>query len=148
MTIRPASPDDIAAIGALAETAGLFPAADLPAMIAPGLAGGPDTWLVTGPEAAATGFAFARPEELTDRVWNVCALATAPEVRNRGLARKLLTAMETALDARMIVIETTQLPEQVAARALYLAAGYSEEGRVRDYYAAGEDKVIFRKVVQ
>ena len=146
MSIRPATAQDSDTLGQIAEAAGLFPAAYLPDMIAPALGGAPDTWLVAENDTPA-GFAFARPEEMTDRVWNILALATAPEQRGKGHAKALLTAMETTLDARMIIIETTQLPDQDAARALYATSGYEEEGRVRDFYSAGEDKVIFRKVL-
>ena len=31
------------------------------------------------------------------------------------------------------------------ARAFYLSCGYDEEARVRDYYEAGDDMVLFRK---
>lgn len=148
MTARPATQSDITAIGALAEAAGLFPADMLPEMIAPGLAKGPDLWWVsTGRDEGVTGFAFARPEEAADNVWNMLALAVTPRARGTGAAAGLLGAVENAAGARMMIIETTQLPVQARARAFYAKSGYSEEGRVRDYYAAGEDKIIFRKVM-
>ena len=145
-TIRPATTEDQTALGTLAETAGLFPADLLPDMIAPALCGGPDLWLVADYDDRAAGLAFARPEEMTDRVWNLLALGVAPAVHGKGVGRALLNAVEDQLaKARMIVIETTQLPEQAGARALYETAGYTQEGRVRDFYADGEDKVIYRK---
>lgn len=146
MTIRPATRTDIPALGKIAEGAGLFPAELLPDMISTALHTGPDIWLVSDPGQVA-GFAFARPEEMTDRVWNILALAVAPDVHRKGHASALLSAMETQLDARMIVIETTQLLEQAAARAFYEKEGYALEGTVRDFYAAGEDKLIYRKVL-
>ncbi len=147
MSIRPATAADTDTLGKIAETAGLFPAAYLPEMIDPALNGAPDTWLVAEEDGTPAGFAFARPEEMTDRVWNILALATAPKQRGKGHAKQLLDAIETRLDARMIIIETTQLPDQEAARALYAKSGYEDEGRVRDFYSEGEDKVIFRKVL-
>ena len=147
MTVRPARATDIPALGDIAEAAGLFPAAYLPDMIAPALNGGPDTWLVADLEDAPKGFAFARPEEMTDRVWNILALGVAPDAQGAGLATSLLHATEAQLDARMIIIETTQLPEQAAARAFYTKEGYAEVARVPDYYGEGEDKIIFQKVM-
>jgi len=147
MTIRPANAADIDALGALAEAAGLFPAAYLPDMIAPALDGGTEIWRVAEQDGAVAGFAFARPEEMADRVWNILAIAVAPSARGSGLAGTLLTATEAALDARLILIETTQLPAQAAARAFYAKHGYTEQGRIPDYYADGEDKVLFRKRV-
>ena len=148
MSVHAATSEDIPALGEIAEAAGLFPAEAVADMIAPALAGGPDVWLVSGAEGGATGLAFARPEEMTDRVWNILAIGVLPRAQGQGIAGDLLTAMEASLDARMIVIETTQLPDQATARAFYERRGYREEGRVRDFFAAGEDKVIFRKVME
>lgn len=147
MTIRPPEASDIPALGAIAEASGLFPADLMAEMIAPGLAGEGDTWLVAEEGGAVTGFAFARPEELTDRVWNFLAIAVDPEARGAGHASTLLHAMEARLDARMIIIETTQRPEQDAARAFYAKEGYEQVAHVTDFYAEGEDKIIYRKVV-
>ena len=147
MTIRAATQNDINAIGRIAETAGLFPAEYLPEMIAPGLGDGPDLWHVSETDGMVNGFAFARPEEMADNVWNLLALAVEETARGGTTATQLVTAIETAAQARMIVIETTQLPEQAAARAFYAKSGYTEEGRVRDFYSEGEDKVIYRKVM-
>ncbi len=147
MTIRAALQADVPLLGAIAEAAGLFPAEFLPDMIAPAMNGGDDLWLVAEENSTPVGLAFARPEELTDRVWNLLAIGVSPDARGSGIATALLHGVEQQLDARMIVIETTQLPEQAAARAFYAKEGYENEGQVRDFYAKGEDKVIFRKVL-
>ncbi len=148
MNVRAMEVGDMPAIGQIAQTAGLFPAEALPEMVEPALAGGTDVWrVVTDDSSAVAGFAFAREEPFTDKVWNVLALAVDPAQHRRGCGSTLLREVEGDLDARMILIETTQLPDQAAARGLYAAMGYGEEGRVRDYYATGEDKVIFRKVM-
>ncbi|MEM9049916.1 MAG: GNAT family N-acetyltransferase [Pseudomonadota bacterium] len=146
--IRTARPDDTPALGAIAEAAGLFPADLLAPMIAPAFADAPDLWMVAEEAGAPVGLAFARPEPMTDRVWNLLALAVAPAARGAGLAGALIARIEAASEARMMIVETTQLPEQAAARALYEGKGYTEEGRVRGFYRVGEDKVIFRKVLQ
>ncbi len=146
MSVRAATRGDITAIGSIAETTGLFPAEYLSDMIAPGLSGSPDLWRVSEAGDAVTGFAFARPEEMADNVWNLLALAVTDAARGTGASAALLAEIEEAAQARMIVIETTQLAGQSAARAFYEKSGYTEEGRVRDFYSTGEDKVIFRKV--
>ena len=147
MTIRKVTQDDTDRIGEIAEASDLFPADYLPDMIAPAFNGAPDHWLLSEDTGQIDGFAFARPEEMADGVWNILAIAVSENARGNGVATRLLREMETSLDARMIIIETTQLPEQLAARKLYQKENYEEEGRVRDYYANGEDKVIFRKVI-
>ncbi|MEL6233870.1 MAG: GNAT family N-acetyltransferase [Pseudomonadota bacterium] len=146
--IRPARPADMQALGEIAERCGLFPAPLIDNMIAPAFAGAADLWRVAEHQGAAQGFAFARPEPMTDGVWNLLALAVLPAAQGTGQATALMASIEAAADARMIIVETTQLPDHAAARALYAREGYEEEGRVRDFYSTGEDKVIFRKLLE
>ncbi|MEM7239377.1 MAG: N-acetyltransferase [Pseudomonadota bacterium] len=148
MNVRPATREDTAAIGQIAEATELFPASLLPGMIETALAGGDDVWLVAEGAGRITGFIFASPEEITDRTWNILAIGVHPDGQGQGAGRALLVAAEAMLgSARLIVIETSQLPGQAAARGLYQSAGYSEEGTVRDFYEDGVDKVIFRKAL-
>lgn len=46
------------------------------------------------------------------------------------------------------MIETSALPAFARARAFYLACGYDEEARVRDYFENGDDMVLLRKTLQ
>ncbi|MEM6660727.1 MAG: GNAT family N-acetyltransferase [Pseudomonadota bacterium] len=148
MTTRPARSDDIPRIGTIAGAAGLFPPEMVADMIAPGLAGEGDLWSVIEAQGTTAGFTFSRPEEITDRTWNILALGLDPAFQGQGLGTALLRGTEAALpDARMIIIETTQLPEQDAARALYAAAGYEQQAHIPDFYGDGEDKVVFVKRV-
>lgn len=49
---------------------------------------------------------------------------------------------------RMLIVETSGLPSFSGTRAFYVKCGCEEEGRIRDFYAAGEDKIVFRKVLR
>jgi len=42
-------------------------------------------------------------------------------------------------------VETSGTADFAATRRFYRQNGYEEEGRIRDFWAAGDDKVIFRK---
>lgn len=46
---------------------------------------------------------------------------------------------------RVLLVETSALPEFDRTRAFYTQCGYTEEARIRDFYQAGEDKVVFWK---
>jgi len=50
-----------------------------------------------------------------------------------------------AWGGRMLLVET--LASFHLAQAFYRKYGYEEEARIRDFYAAGDDKVVFRKVL-
>lgn len=149
--VRPAAAEDVQAIGQLAEVAGLFPASLLPDMIADNLAGSDNQiWHVAELTGKLLGFAFAEPEQLTDRTWNLRAIAVDPTARRRGLATSLLAGVETALRARggrLLLIDTTDGDDQEAARALYSERAYEEEARIRNFWEAGVGKVVFCKTL-
>ena len=44
-----------------------------------------------------------------------------------------------------LIIETSSLDEYAPARGLYRKLGYEEEARLRDFYDAGDDKIVFCK---
>jgi hypothetical protein len=48
---------------------------------------------------------------------------------------------------RVLLVETSGLPEFGRTRAFYLHLGYAEEARIREFYQAGEDKIVFRKAL-
>lgn len=141
ITLRALSAADTPAIGAVAEAAGVFPAEFAPMMVE--MTG---HWCIAEADGTLKGFAFAREEEATDRTWNILALAVDPSAQGQGLGRKLVIEMEERLsDARLLIIETTQRPDQEAARALYLKLGYTQVAQIPDFYSAGEDKIVFLK---
>jgi hypothetical protein len=43
------------------------------------------------------------------------------------------------------VVETSSRADYAAARGFYLRRGYTLAGRVRDFYASGDDRVLFTK---
>ncbi len=141
--IREATPADAGVLLAIAEASGLFGPEDLEAfapMIREGI-GGEALWL-TGDGGAA----MAEAEPFADRVWNLRFIAVLPEARRRGTGAALLRAAEARLrerGVRLLLIDTSGGPSQEGARAFYLAAGYTLEARVRDFYGEGEDRVTF-----
>ncbi len=41
-----------------------------------------------------------------------------------------------------------ELPEFERTRAFYRSLGYEEEARIRSFYQAGEDKIVYRKLLE
>lgn len=69
-------------------------------------------------------------------------------VHARGHGTALLAHLEALLAgraARLLVVETSGLPDFAATRGFYPRNGYHAEGRLRDLSAPGDDKVIFLK---
>jgi ribosomal protein S18 acetylase RimI-like enzyme len=63
--------------------------------------------------------------------------------RQAGTAR--LEADLRAKGARILIADTSGSDEFTQTRAFYRKNGYSEEARIRDFWADGDDKVVFWK---
>jgi ribosomal protein S18 acetylase RimI-like enzyme len=76
-------------------------------------------------------------------------MAVDPEMQGAGIGTALLQEMERRLKgvARLIVIDTAGRPDYKATRAFYKARGYSPVATVPDFYAPGDDQVVFVKRV-
>jgi GNAT superfamily N-acetyltransferase len=95
--------------------------------------------------------AYYEPVTATDRTWELTMIGVRRDRHRQGRGAELLQHVEDDLrsrDQRLLVIETSALPAFARARAYYLARGYDEEARVRDYFEAGDDMVLFRKSLQ
>ena len=103
--IRPTTPDDTAAILALAVSSGLFPpdATDEVAAVLSGcLAGenGPDHVWLTDDDDGPVGVAYYAPERMTDGTWNLYMLAVHPDCQRQGRGAALVRNVEAALAAQ------------------------------------------------
>jgi len=70
--------------------------------------------------------------------------------QGRGLGRALLDAAETwiAREGRTrVYLETSTRPQYVPTRAFYLRCGYAIAAELVDFYAPGDGKAIFLKVL-
>ncbi len=94
------------------------------------------------------GYACYGPRALTDRTYDLYWIAVGPNARRGGVGRGLLAATEEAVrkpGGRLLIVETSGLPEYEPTRAFYLATGYTREATLKDFYSDGDDLVIFTK---
>lgn len=153
--IRPATPDDSAAVIELVVAAGLFPADETQVvdnMLADyfGRTINEGHACVLDEEDELLGVAYYAPAPATDRTWYLTMIGVRANNQGRGRGAALLRHVEDALRAdgqRVLLVETSGLPVYERARAFYVKCGYEEEGRIRDYWAAGDDMVVFRKAL-
>ncbi len=77
-------------------------------------------------------------------------VAVLPEYRRRGIARALVSAVEkTARDLSAELLHLEVREGNVAARALYEAAGFAAVGRRRGYYThPREDAILMTKILK
>jgi ribosomal protein S18 acetylase RimI-like enzyme len=152
--IRPMTPDDAAGLIPLVVAAGMFPADEteiLDKMLADYFDGKIDeghTCIVDEQEGKLIGVAYYEPAPATDGTWYVTMIAVHPDYQGQGRGAALLRHVENALQAsgqRVLLIETSATPTYAGTRKFYAKCGYQEEARIRDYWAAGDDMIVFRK---
>lgn len=147
--IRDLTGADLPHIKALIDATDLFPSSMLDEMVQQFLIGNEakELWLVlTNPQPV--GVAYVAPEKLTDGTFNLLLIAVHPEQQGKGSGTQLIAEVEkrlSELGARILLVETSGLEGFELTRRFYLKNGYVEEGRIRDFYQDGDDKVIFRK---
>ncbi|MGF1568591.1 MAG: GNAT family N-acetyltransferase [Nodosilinea sp.] len=153
--IRPTTPEDTAALIALANSTGLFEPDQLKQLgemltdYFSNRRGREHFWL-TDDDQGPVGVAYGEPEPMTDRVWNLQLIAVRPDRQGQGRGTALLHHVEQTLiarDGRMLLIETSGLPDFERTRMFYRQCGYEEEARIRDFYTTGDDKIVYRKIL-
>ncbi len=94
------------------------------------------------------GYVLFGPAPATQGTWDLYWIAVDPAQHQRGIGGRLLKFAESyAADRglRWMLIETSSLPRYAPTRAFYGRHGYPEIARVREYYAPGDDKIVYGK---
>ncbi len=100
------------------------------------------------PEEVLVGYACWGPTPATDRTWDLYWIAVDTSLQGAGIGTILLEEVERRLvgqHARMLIAETSSRSDYAATRGFYERRGYREAARVRDFYAPGDDRIIFVK---
>ena len=100
--------------------------------------------------ATLVGYVCFGPTPSTDRTFDIYWIAVHPEAQRSGAGATLMTALDAELErrrARMIVIETSSRDDYAPTRRFYHKQGYTEAARLRDFYAPGDDRVVFTRRV-
>jgi GNAT superfamily N-acetyltransferase len=153
--IRPTRLDDTNALIAIAADAISFQSKELEQlreMLADYFSGdsGSDCFWITDDDNGPVGVAYCEPEQMTDGTWNLQLIAILPNRQGQGRGAALMRYVEQTLKVRggrMLLVETSGLPDFEGTRIFYGKCGYKEEARIRDFYAAGDDKIVFRKTL-
>jgi ribosomal protein S18 acetylase RimI-like enzyme len=84
----------------------------------------------------------------TDRTYDLYWIAVHPAYQGSGGGTLLLEEVERRLrhrEARLLAVETSSREDYSSTRRFYQARGYSEAARIADFYAPGDDRVIYTK---
>jgi GNAT superfamily N-acetyltransferase len=96
------------------------------------------------------GYICYGPTPLTKGTWDVYWIVTTPHLKGHGIGSQLLRLAEENVKAeggRMLLIETSSSPLYLEARRFYLNRGYVIVSSIPDFYAPGDNKITFRKVL-
>lgn len=103
------------------------------------------------PVGELLGYVCYGPAPCTVGTFDLYWIAVSPAAQNLGVGTLLLQEVERRLahqDARLVIIETSAQPVYEPTRAFYRRRGYDEVARVPDFYAPGDDRLIFAKRIQ
>ena len=149
ISIRDLDRADLPSVHAILDGTGLFPSDMLEPMVEPFLSKqAPHHWLVACSEGRVVGFAYAELERMTDGTFNLLAIAVDPGVQGAGIGTTLVAGLMSHLrqqGGRIVIVETSSLDEYADTRSFYTGQLFTQEARIRDFYAAGEHKLVFWK---
>jgi len=149
-------PADVEPVGRLASSSGFFYPAEVAVAVelieerlAKGLRSGYHFIFadLAGRPAAYSCFG---PIACTEVSFDLYWIVVDEDLRGRGLGRELLARTEAAVAAlggRRIYVETSARPQYQPTRSFYENVGYRLEAALRDFYAPGDDKLIYLKVL-
>ncbi|MFC0179244.1 GNAT family N-acetyltransferase [Thorsellia kenyensis] len=108
-----------------------------------------DKWFVVCNEFnEIIAVAYAIPEMMTNQTWNLLLIAVLKSWQNKSIGSQLITFIEQYLqanNARLLIIETSSMPEFEHARSFYQKLGYQITGQIPDFYDEQDDKIILFK---
>lgn len=149
---RPVTADDLPDLKAIITATDLFPAEMLDEMIAGYLNGEePESRWLTDTAEPPRLVAFCAPEQMTDGTQNLNLIAVHPDAQGAGLGSRFLHGLESELvqsGIRILLVETSGTDEFERTRGFYDKNGYEREACIRDFYQAGDNKIIFRKALE
>jgi GNAT superfamily N-acetyltransferase len=96
------------------------------------------------------GYACFGLTPMTEAAYDLYWLVVRDGVRGRGVGATLFAAVEEELRQRrghVIRVETSSLEGQGGARRFYEKTGFKLAGAIPDFYRAGDDLLVFAKVL-
>lgn len=107
-----------------------------------------DVVVVEDEAGAPAGYMTWGPTPLAEDAYDLYWMAVAPSQQGKGRGKELVRWLEAEVgrrNGRVIIIETSSQPKYHGTRRFYIDLGYQEVARIRDFYRAGDDRVIYAK---
>jgi D-alanine-D-alanine ligase len=155
MTYRyEARPEDLENVRRLVDSTGVFSAVEVETaveLVLERLKHGPASdyhFVFVEEDGRTVGYTCYGPIALTHGSFDLYWIAVDKSMQGRKLGQALLEETETLvrrMGGRLIYIETSNRSHYAPTRGFYLRCGYSQAALLKDFYAPGDDKVIYAK---
>jgi ribosomal protein S18 acetylase RimI-like enzyme len=150
-------PDDREAVRAIVERTGFFRSDEVAIaveLVEEHLSRGPASgyhfvFADAGDDVA--GYACYGPIACTASSYDLYWVAVNPQFQRKGIGRILVTAVESRIAAAggtRIYVDTSGRPQYAPTRAFYESCDFRREARLTDFYAAGDDRLIYLKILR
>lgn len=148
--------EDISRVRALAATTGQFTADEIAiaaelveARLENGLRSGYE-FLLCELDGRLAGYTCFGKIDGTQGSFDLYWIAVDPEMQGNGIGGELLERTEAAMrsmGAVSVYADTSSSDKYRSARAFYVGNGFHEQARLEDFYAPGDAKVIYEKLL-
>ena len=104
--------------------------------------------LIVEDNTSVCGYICYGPTPLTEGTWDLYWAAVARNMRGKGLGKALWEKAEDDIKRDggwLAVIETSSKPNYEQTRRFHQSRGYDNVGRIADFYAPGDDMLIYVK---
>jgi len=152
-----ARPGDPEVVRRIVEATDYFTASEVPVAVelveenlAKGAAASGYSFVFAEQEGRAVGYACYGLIPCTVSSYNLYWIAVHPDFQSGGLGKALMREVEKLIAAAggtRIYIDTSYKAQYEDTRAFYESLGFSRDGLLKDFYAPGDDKVIYRKIL-
>lgn len=101
-----------------------------------------------GDDHSVLGYVCYGPTPATKQTFDLYWIAVEPRCQRGGIGRQLLDFAERQCHSRggrLMIIETSSTAKYLPTTEFYRRNGYVSEARIKDFYAPGDDRLIFTK---
>jgi ribosomal protein S18 acetylase RimI-like enzyme len=94
------------------------------------------------------GYYCVGPTPMTKATFDLYWIAVHPRVHRMKIGHELLDHCEDqvqTMGGKLLVVETSSQSKYEPTRKFYMRHDYAETARIKDYYAPGDDLVIYTK---
>lgn len=105
-------------------------------------------YTATDDQGTVLGYVCFGKTPVTLTTFDLYWIATAPAAQGKGIGQKLFEFACNIIaeqGGKLVVIETSSQPKYEKTRKFYEKTGCVLEATIRDFYAPGDDKLIYTK---